>query len=350
MALLFMDSMEHYVTADILKKWTGAITSIGIVSIAIADPTCPGGPGNYMRITSNDNGGPAYGVYKAFPSAQTVIAGGWFYPASFGSGAGTIFAFLDSASAQIDLRIGSTGALSVTRNGSVLGTSSLTLSDSVWVHIEMKVKIDNTTGTYEVRVNGVNWVSGTGADTQNTGNATVNQFAVTQTRASGGSLTPFMFVKGVYVLDNSGSVANDFLGQVRVTCLRPSAIGNYSDWTPTFGNNMGSVEDTVLDGDLSFNMASSAGQVDTYEIQDCPASSGTVYGIQHVMGARQDAGATRTIRAKQRSAGVDYNGTSQTLTTAYQFYLDARSVNPATSAGYTVADVDAMETGYELVS
>lgn len=361
MALLFMDSFDHYLTGDIYKKWTAMVGTLATASIIAPDIANPGGPGQYLGLsgTTNSSNSTTY-IYKSFTAAQTIICGGWFRAATLtntwaGSGANDyrLFGVLDSGTVQVEVRCNNDGTLKVMRNGTLLATASVAnaINVNTWYHIELKTKIDPSTGTYELRVNGVNVASGTGANTRASSNSSANQFAlITKTVQNGNASVDTLYAKGVYVLDDSGSVANDFLGMVRVTCLRPSKKGNYSDWTPTFGDNLGGIEDNVIDGDYSFNMSGSAGQIDTFEMQDCPAASGTVYGIQHVIGARQDPGAARTIAALQRSSSTDYAGTTQSLSALYQFLLDIRTLNPATSAGYTVSEVNAMEAGYKLVS
>jgi hypothetical protein len=75
----------------------------------------------------------------------------------------------------------------------------------------------------------------------------------------------------------------------------------------------------------------------------------TIVGIQHVIYAKQDAGVQRTVRPKQRSSAVDYNGASVNTGASYVYVTEAVSINPATSAAFTKTSLEAAEFGYENV-
>lgn len=348
MALLFCDSFDHYQTSDILKKWTGFLGGGGTSQFAISnrgDGVIPPGGGQMLSLPAPSSG--IMGGYKQYANSATVVHGGWIYFIT-GSSPSYVrfFQMMDGVTTQLDLRGDSAGHISLTRNGTGLATSTNTLTANTWYHIEFKATIDPSVGAYEVRVDGVAWIGPTtGANTRATANSYSNGIGfLTDT-------SPHRFyVKSAYVLDTTGSVANNFLGQVRVACLRPTEAGNYSQWTPNAGVNFSGVDEVLLDSDTTFNMSATANQIDTFRMTDCPIPSGSVYGVQHVLGAKQDGGAARRVSSVQRSASVDYVGTSQALSGSYSFLLDPKTVNPATSAAYTVSEVNALEAGYKLVT
>ena len=78
--------------------------------------------------------------------------------------------------------------------------------------------------------------------------------------------------------------------------------------------------------------------------------SGTVYGIQACALVRQDAGSAHTVRLFVRISGTNYYGSAQTVTASYQYIREIWTLNPATSAQWTTADLAQIEVGYELVS
>lgn len=365
MALLFCDSQDHYLAGDLAKKystitvgWNNSVTGYNATipdsSAILTQPTSTTMPPmGGAFISTNNSGSSRAGMAKAITSSATVIVGGWFYFTTnpiTASGSGTIYycpllGVADSTSLQFSLWGDGSGKLVVYRGMTVVATSTNTLTLNTWHHLEMKVKIDPTVGTYEVRVNGAAWIGPTtGANTRASANSTADK------AVWGTSGTSSIYYKNNYVLNDSGSVGNDFVGPCRIAVLRPANPGAVSDWTPNGGTNATCVGETIFDGDSSFNQSGTAGQKDTFDMTAMPAASGTVYGVQAVLGMRQDAGAQRTVRVIQRHSGSDSNWTSINPSGTHGFFTDAKSVSPVTSSGFTISEINGDEFGYELVS
>lgn len=348
MALVFCDSVDHYNNADRYKKWTVyGIADITTV-VQTTTPAAPGG-GQALKLTLSDFD---RGIIRSYTQAATVSHGAWVMMTNSPNTSHRFLRMMDNVSEQISVRgdSGASGKLQITRNGTVLGSSTLALSLNTWYHMELKATIDPAVGGAELRVNGVAWIGPlAGINTRATANSYSNGIAFTgqwDDQASRNTI----YVKHVTVADSSGAVANSFLGPVRVQVLNPIAAGNYSQWTPNDGTNANSVGEQFFDGDNSFVMSATANQIDTFAFTDAGIPSGTIHGIQHVFGARQDAGSFHTVASLQRTSGVDYAGTAQSAPGTYTFLTEAISINPATSAGYTVSDIDNLEAGYKLVS
>lgn len=333
MALLFCDSFDHYLNADILKKWT---TLVNTPSIAIGATQPPGG-GNVLAATVNAN----QSATKNIPATATLIMGVWVYFTTLPSG--IIMGFYDGGSAQVTVQGDGAGHLKLNAAAQLGSTSTATIVINTWYHLELKVAISDAAGTYELRLSGVAIVGpGTGADTKQTANASADSIRL------GGAVNAYF--KHVYVLDTTGAVANDFIGQALVKALRPVAAGNYSQWTPSAGNNLGTVDDMFGDSDMSFNMSSGSDSIDTFGVEDVGIASGTIFGIQHVFMAKQDGGSARQVAALQRSSGSDFVGVTKNMAASWLFYLDPYSINPATGAGYTLSEINALEAGYKLIT
>lgn len=341
MALVFCDGFDHYSSSDMLKKWTSLtnVDTLGVVDIDTQWARPPGGMGIRCSATGNTRG-----VLKQLPSTyQTLIVGFNYLYESSGT-PGTIFALKDAGTAQVELKINSSGQPYVTRNSSTtLGTASNVMLPNVWYHVEWKVKIDPTVGTYEVKINGSSWVSATGANTRNSSNSYVNQ-AVLSFYDSG----PVPRFDDLYVLDTSGSVANDFIGPQKIYTLLPNGAGSSAQWTGNYAANYSNVNEMAMDSEWTANQSNTAGNIDLFTCDDVP--TGTVYGVQQVTVARQDAGTQRTLRNKVSISGTSYNGATQNVQSSFQCILDASSVSPATSSAWTAAEVNGSEFGYELVT
>lgn len=356
MALLFMDTFDHYYNSTLgALKWTQAAAN-GTFTLSSTSTSALAFPGGGQVLTHSSGGNNVVTSKTLASNYTTGIAGGWFYFTSLPGTTEAILGLSDGASLPCQVSVAGDGAghLTVYRGhssgsaGTLLATSASTISTNTWYHIELKATINNTTGAYEVRVNGSAVIGPTtGANTRNSANNQFNVFTLLN-GASGNSLTQ---CKLAYVCDTSGSSAADFLGVVRGVVLQPSGAGNYAQWTANSGANFYTVKESpVVDGDLSFNATGTANNIDSFTMTDLPSGSGTVMAAQTVIYARQDAGAARTMAPFFRISSTDYTGTTVSLAASYAYYLQQYSVSPATSSAWTVSELNAAESGYKLIS
>jgi hypothetical protein len=89
-----------------------------------------------------------------------------------------------------------------------LATSATVQPLNTWIHIEVKFKVDNATGSYEVWINGVQdaALTASGVDTQVTANATASHAILNCTASY------VWYCDDFNVKDDTGSVANGFNG------------------------------------------------------------------------------------------------------------------------------------------
>jgi hypothetical protein len=99
-------------------------------------------------------------------------------------------------------------------------------------YFEIKATIHDTTGSIELRINGVPALNLVNQDTRNAGTGVVNAIRIGGTNSFG----PIWAMDDLYICNTSGSTNNDFLGDIRVDTLYPNADGTYSQWTPSAVN------------------------------------------------------------------------------------------------------------------
>ena len=154
------------------------------------------------------------------PIATGGVAMRIYMPALPTSGYSEPLSFRDISNVKhITIGVGTTGAISVFRGsqtGTLLGTTATpVITASAWHHIEVKVTINDTTGSVEVRVNGVTKLSLTGVDTCASANVAYAQIGFAN-NVSAGQYQRAFDMKDLVVWDTTGSQNNDFLGSVSV--------------------------------------------------------------------------------------------------------------------------------------
>ncbi|MCX7335499.1 MAG: hypothetical protein NTV85_28625 [Hyphomicrobiales bacterium] len=348
MALVFGDSFDHYVLADILKKWSN-VTYGSVLGDRQAISETYALPPHLTGFSMWDN--KILEKTLATP-LTTFIAGLWYQTASLAS-ASIILAFMDSATPtniHLSVRWDTSGHITLCRDATVLATSTNTLTINTWYHIEVKATIGDADGTYEVRVNGTatDWIpAATSKDTRNGGNATIGSVRIYGHNAN----TPgYARYQDFYILNTTGTQASDFLGPCRFAVIHPVGAGNSAQWAGSYADNWQNVASMQAGGDATFNQDSTAGHIDTFTMSDVPA--GTIHAIQHVLYARQDAGAQRVIRPKTRIGGTNYSGVSVNTAASYLMFTEPVVFSPATggATAFTDAEINGAEFGYELVS
>lgn len=333
MALRFCDSFDHYATADIPGKYSdqsGAIITAGV-----------GRTGSALNLSASGFNG----VVQIFDNQGTWIVGFAFKTSAiFAGGVLNLVEWAAfPATGIVALRITTTGKWEVARDGTILGTGTTTIPINTWMYVEWKVVIHPSAGSYDIRIDGSSVLSGSGVDTSVDGNAYARGLRI------GGTTTGTQYHDDLYICDGTGTTNNNFLGDVTVKAILPDSAGNYAQFTPSAGANYQNVDDAAPDGDSTYNGAADAGKKDSYNF-GAVGLTGPVLGVQTVLTARKDIGGSKIVKDLVRISGTDYSGSNASLTDAYKMHRQIRELNPATSANWTIAQIDAAEFGVEVVS
>lgn len=343
MALLFVDSFDHYATADLLEKWT----SLNAGSNIAINATGGRRGSQSLRCTL---GGQNAIVRGLSPSGTTGILGTAVKCA--GIGGQKLLAFTDGATTrdQVQVGVNADGSLTAYRGtaagftgaGTSLGVSAAGLvSAGVTFYLEVKVVLHASTGAVTIRVNGAAVLTLTGV---NTVNSTGVWTAIWIGNAAMNTTTDH---DDVYVLDGSGAAPwQDFLGDCRVDARYPTGAGATTGWTPSAGANWAAVDDAAPNDDTDYTSAAAAGVTDTFVTQDAPVVGAAIYGVQHVLSMKKtDAGAA-SVAPVIRHSGTDYPGAALNPGTTYAYLLQIAATNPGTAAAWTEAGFNAAEFGY----
>lgn len=327
---LGMDGFDGYALSDWAKHWT----------------TVPAGA-NDIRATYSLNGrgqgalltNGTLTMNLGSNYAQGMICG------RFQINAGTIpsrtlLAVLDGATEQCSLRTDGSSRLIVTQGGTQKGSTGPVLSNAVTYFFEFQFIIHNSTGTFDLHINGAS-VATSGGNVDLTGTANNYWNGLSFPIPNGINV----WIDDIIWFDTS--TGTDFIGPGTIYTSLPSAAGNHTDWTPSGGTNFGNVQEPYEDGDLSFNMSATANQIDSFVMQSLPIAAGTIVAIQQKIVVRQDAGAQRTVRQLCREGGTDDLGATLNPSSTYTVLRDIRQTKVGGGA-YAVADANGREDGYKI--
>ena len=340
MALIFCESFDHYDnTTDWTLKWgrPGVDGSVAISGTGRFGTNCLGWGGN----SDND-------PYLRLAGKSTWIMGFAYRPNGPGPYAILNFTNVAGSVSHVILYSDSLGHFYFKNgNGTAIGgVGTWVQKANVWSYLEIKLTISDSAGVAALRVNGTLDLNNTSADTQNGATTTVDHF---QWR-SNGSGEWGMSMDDLYICDDSGSVNNDFLGDIRVQRLLPSGAGNSTQWTASAGSNYQCVDDATPNADTDYVSETTAGEKDTYAFGNLTPTSGTVKGVQTVIKARKDDAGTRSIAPVYRPVSTDYDGTTVAVSDSYSYLREITEVSPETSAAWTIAEINGAEFGVKLVS
>jgi hypothetical protein len=244
------------------------------------------------------------------------------------------------AMGSLHLVITAGGAIQLYNNGTTLVATSPNApwaAVGTWRYVEAKYVL--STGAVTVRVDAVTVMTGT------VGTAT--SIATLNWQLNNNFATFSVGVDDVYILDTTGTLNNDFLGDVRVQTLLPNADGTYSQLTPSTGTTHNTLVNEAAPNTTTYVSSSTPGQKDSYQFDDLAANTANVYGVEITNYSHKDAAGPAGFSNLVRVGGTDYLSTSQPLATSWVPNRDILDANPATSAAWTASDVNNAEFGVQ---
>ncbi len=222
-------------------------------------------------------------------------------------------------------------------SGSPDATSAGALIPNVWQYIEVKLHIDNVSGSYEVKVDGVTKMSNSGIDTKS------SQAFVTGTWIS--------FTSGriddIYICDNTGAQNNDFLGDCSVTALQPN--GDVIDeWGATGSPHYDELADNV---NGTYVETGSPDAVELFDFENETTLLGGIFGIE-VCGQVLSTSDPVDLRIVSGATTSDAEGRDNTVRNdpGYITFTRIVELDPNTSSAWTLSNLNAAQFGAILGS
>lgn len=276
-------------------------------------------------------------------SSAEVTMHGAFWVANL-SNQQDFWSLREGGTTHVTLRLNTNGSISVTRNGTVLWTSTATalINSSTWYHLGFRVKVHDTAGEFDVYLNGVlvagSYVSGTATtqDTRNGGTGVIDTLAIFGNGSSNTRHDDIHIWTG-----------NDFKGDTRVIGQVPNAAGNYAQWTPNASTNVSRIQDSTPDNDTTYNSTSTPSQRDSFGFASLGVgSTATVHALAFYAMARKDDAGARSLQISARLSSTDSDGGSVALTTSYTKVDRPMETDPVNTGAWTLSNAQAAEGGY----
>jgi hypothetical protein len=252
-----------------------------------------------------------------------------------------LITFFQTGSVGVSVYYTGTGELSVVLGPSTIldTTSGLGLTSGVWYWVEFKAYCDDSAGTYEIRLNGLNVLSSTGEDTRV--DADIDYY----TSARLGFGLGRVLVDDWYICDSSGSNNNDFLGDVSVETIYPDSDSAIT-WTPdTGGTNYTQINETVVD-DTDYVEATTG--KDLYGYGDL-VTTNLIYGIMVNTDAELSDVTAYSLKNVVKSSAVENTVTYNTIGMGASSLLAVFEEDPNTSTLWLYGAVNAATFGVEVV-
>jgi len=324
-------------------------TAIGDVAL--------GNKGNASEMTSFTTGRSGSGQAGAktganytminfpFPEVSTVVIGFALRLASLPTTTRRLVEFSYAGTLQCSAHVDSSGYVYMRKASLTTDQviSTIAMSANTWHFFEMKAVIHDTTGSLEVKLDGVSLGEFTGDTDQ--ANSTGDLVSSARIHTLSGGVNE---IDDIYILDTTGSLNTDFLGDCSVETIRPDGAGANTDWTPLSGANYTQVDETLEDGDTTYVSASTVAAKDTYTFAAIASANTDIRGVGVTIVAERQEGGERALTtetidgANVQTGAAMYIGSSQ-----YAHYQTIHETYDGTNQ-WTVAKVDGGEFGVSI--
>jgi hypothetical protein len=336
MTLLFFDGFQD--AATVTKTEWGGSTGTSVT----------GRDGSTNGAKAGGNG---HSSQLALPSAAaTCIVGQAVNPSAVSQ---TLLSFLISGTVHLVIWLNADGyieARKTSTSGTIIATSTYRITTFPrWTHLQAKAVIHSTSGSLVVQADGVEIINVSGVST---GTASGSVTHIQHNTNNGGVQFDDLYVcDGVDATATQGRANNDFLGDLKVATLIPTANGDLTAWSKSTGTNAAALVDEIPPNTTDYIFSSTSGQRELMTLPDLPSSAGAVYGLRiGIYGLKSDAGASSVKPLIKESGGTITAQTAKALsTTAGGYYGDFLFTKPsAPTTPFTASDVNALQAGVEL--
>lgn len=242
---------------------------------------------------------------------------------------------------HMKVQLTAAGGLELLRGFTTVATAVPgTVQSALWYYLEFQSKLHDTTGTAILKLDGATLHNFSG-DTKNAGTKTVYD------QVSISSSSTAVDIDDLYI-----KVGTDtFMGGITVETLYPNGNGDANAWIGSDGNSVDNyllVDEAGAPNTADYTSTATVGAQDLYQLGNLVHTDGSIVGVCHSAHAlRTDALTAINVKLLNRR-GATNAGTALPLGTTYRSYEHGLTVDPETGVAFTIADVNALQSGVEL--
>jgi hypothetical protein len=263
----------------------------------------------------------------------------------------TFLSLRETTTVHLGLALDAAGHIFLWRGSTatVLATSTEVFTTGVVYHLGLKVTVNDTTGAYDLYLNGSTLLfSATNVDTRNGGTSGVINtvaFILTATNQSA-------YIDDFYIHDCSNSAPyNDLLGDVYVETNVPASNGAFTQWSVSgAATQPEAVDEATANDDTDYITESVSTERHTFVFDALTGSPADIYGVKYNAVARKDDASSVQYQITLRSSSEDNDdGTVISPASSYEHKSEYWSLDPSTGNQFTAADVTTTEGGVVIV-
>lgn len=225
----------------------------------------------------------------------------------------------------------------------LIGTANLIILSQTWYVFELHVKIDDSAGIVEFRIDGVQYVTYNG-DTKPDANTVITKLQFGQIYSS------YSYYDDIIVNDISGSVNNSWPNGAKIVKLKPNADGSTKQWTPSAGSDHYALVDEAVPSGTDFLQSTTAGEVEELALENLPAEALSIAALKaDFWGLKGSTTAPTQVKLGVRKNGSNYMSSAKELPLAQGQVTHIIDSDPEDSSVLTPSEVDALQLVLESV-
>ena len=223
------------------------------------------------------------------------------------------------------------------RGTTLLGIGTHNINNNTTYLIEVHVKIADTGGILDVKVDGVSDSTFSG-DTKIGADTQFNRVNLGEWNTANGA-------RGSAYYDNFIMDDAAWIGNTKIQKILPTGAGNATNWIPSAGANWQCV-DECPPSDVDYVSINAVDTVDTYAAGNMAGSIDSVKCVQIQSRTESDGAPTPTnLKLAVKSGVTTYLSGDKSVPAAPKGLWNLWETNPADSAAWEETDVNAMEIG-----